>query len=203
MQLLASLHTTSKWLILAALVGVVAGIGAIVFDNVEQYVRHVTLEQVAGYTPAPAAGEHHLFEPSASEFSPWKLLVVLAVGGFLSGILVNLFAPEAEGHGTDAAIEAYHFKRGFVRPIVPLIKLVASALTIGTGGSGGREGPIAQIGAGFGSYLATILKLPTRDRRILLAVGMGAGIGAIFAHRWQERCSPLKYSIAARILKLR
>ena len=61
--------------------------------------------------------------------------------------------PEAEGHGTDAAIAAYHEHDGYIRPRVPLIKLVASALTIGSGGSGGREGPIAQIGAGFGSLL--------------------------------------------------
>ena len=104
----------------------------------------------------------------------------MAVGGLLSGLLVFTFAPEAEGHGTDAAIAAFHHKRGYIRPIVPIIKLLASALTIGSGGSGGREGPIAQIGAGFGSFFGTRLKLPARDRRILLAVGMGAGIGAIF-----------------------
>jgi len=115
-----------------------------------------------------------------ASLSPAKLIIALAIGGFLSGLLVNSLAPEAEGHGTDAAIEAFHFKRGFIRPIVPIVKLFASALTIGTGGSGGREGPIAQIGAGFGSFLATSLKLPARDRRILLAVGMGAGVGAIF-----------------------
>ena len=118
--------------------------------------------------------------PHHPEFSPLSLIAVISVGGLLSGLLVIRFAPEAEGHGTDAAIAAFHHKRGFIRPIVPIIKLVASALTIGSGGSGGREGPIAQIGAGFGSYLGTIFKLPARDRRILLAVGMGAGIGAIF-----------------------
>jgi CIC family chloride channel protein len=180
-KFLAHFHTTGKWLILAAMVGVVAGIGAIAFDSLEQGIRRVALEHFAGYTPTRADGEHHLFEPLAdTNLSLLKLVVVLGVGGFLSGVLVNALAPEAEGHGTDAAIEAFHFKRGYIRPIVPIVKLVASALTIGTGGSGGREGPIAQIGAGFGSYLATLLKLPTRDRRILLAVGMGAGIGAIF-----------------------
>ena len=107
----------------------------------------------------------------------------MAIGGLLSGLLVFTFAPEAEGHGTDAAIAAFHHKRGYIRPIVPIIKLLASAITIGTGGSGGREGPIAQIGAGFGSFFGTRLKLPARDRRILLAVGMGAGIGAIFRAR--------------------
>ena len=67
-----------------------------------------------------------------------------------------------------------------MRARVPLVKIVASALTIGTGGSGGREGPIAQIGAGFGSLLAKLLNMKAADRRILLAAGMGAGIAAIF-----------------------
>src|SRR5581483_12301548 len=69
---------------------------------------------------------------------------------------------------------------GYIRPRVPLIKIIASALTIGTGGSGGREGPIAQIGAGFGSYLGGLLKLRPAERRVLMAAGMGAGIAAIF-----------------------
>lgn len=177
---LSSFHSTGKWLILSAAVGIAAGIGAIAFDALGQAIRHVALERVAGYVAPNADGEHNLFKPPAADFSPLKLVAVLAAGGFLSGLLVNALAPEAEGHGTDAVIEAYHFKRGFIRPIVPAVKLVASALTIGCGGSGGREGPIAQIGAGFGSFLATALKLPTRDQRVLLAVGMGAGIGAIF-----------------------
>lgn len=180
LKLFLPFHTTGKWLILAAIVGVVAGLGAIAFDATEQFIRHVTVEGFAGYTSRAAAGEHHIFGSEGGELSLWRLLLVLAAGGLASGFLVSSFAPEAEGHGTDAAIEAFHFKRGYIRPVVPIIKLFASALTIGTGGSGGREGPIAQIGAGFGSFLATMLKLPTRDRRILLAVGMGAGIGAIF-----------------------
>ncbi len=75
-----------------------------------------------------------------------------------------------------------------MRPIVPVVKIIASALTIGSGGSGGREGPIAQIGAGFGSALAGLLRLRPVERRILLAAGMGAGIGAIFRRRWPAPC---------------
>jgi CIC family chloride channel protein len=98
----------------------------------------------------------------------------------LSGFLVYTLAPEAEGHGTDSAIAAYHFKGGEIRPRVPLVKIVASALTLGSGGSGGREGPIAQIGAGFGSWLGGLLRLRPAERRLLMAAGMGAGIAAIF-----------------------
>ena len=96
--------------------------------------------------------------------------------------LINVFtvAPEAEGHGTDSVIAAYHHPQGQIRPRVPLVKIVASALTIGTGGSGGREGPIAQIGAGFGSLLGNLLRLRAAERRVLMAAGMGAGIAAIF-----------------------
>jgi len=144
------LHTTGKWILLSALVGIVAGCGGIAFQVVDQAVFHFALEGVAGYSPAEAAGEHHLFATQQVQFSPWKLLLVLGAGGLASGWLVYTFAPEAEGHGTDAAIEAFHFKRGYIRPVVPIVKLFASAITIGTGGSGGREGPIAQIGAGFG-----------------------------------------------------
>jgi CIC family chloride channel protein len=130
--------------------------------------------------PKEPAGEHNMFERPTTSFSPWKLVLVMGVGGLISGVIVYTFAPEAEGHGTDAAIEAFHFKRGEIRARIPLIKMLTSAITIGTGGSGGREGPIAQIGAGFGSFLATKLKLSARDRRIMLAAGMGAGIGSIF-----------------------
>jgi len=165
---------------LAVVVGLVAGVGAIAFDALDQTIRHLALERVAGFVPGETAGEHRLFDAVGGDLSPLRLILVLAAGGLLSGALVFSLAPEAEGHGTDAAIAAFHHKRGYIRPVVPLVKLVASALTIGTGGSGGREGPIAQIGAGFGSFLGTILKLSARDRRILLAVGMGAGIGAIF-----------------------
>jgi CIC family chloride channel protein len=105
---------------------------------------------------------------------------VPTVGGLFTGILVYTLAPEAEGHGTDNVIEAYHQRQGLIRPRVPLVKIIASAATIGTGGSGGREGPIAQIGAGFGSYLAGLLRLRPAERRVLMAAGMGAGIAAIF-----------------------
>ncbi|HEY2416207.1 MAG TPA: chloride channel protein [Pirellulaceae bacterium] len=177
---MAIYHSAGKWLLLAAIVGVVAGCGGIAFQIAEQAVYGTLARGFAGFSPKDAAGEGRVDNQAHRELSPLRLLLVLAAGGLAAGFLVQSFAPEAEGHGTDAAIEAYHHKRGVIRPIVPIIKLLASAITIGTGGSAGREGPIAQIGAGFGSFWGTLLKLPARDRRILLAAGMGAGIGAIF-----------------------
>ncbi|MGE4003442.1 MAG: chloride channel protein, partial [Planctomycetaceae bacterium] len=174
---------SGKWIVLSILVGVVAGIGAILFHVAGQVVVHYSLVRFAAYAPREATGEHALFEHglgAGDAFEPWMIVAVMTAGGLLSGWLVYTFAPDAEGHGTDAAIDAFHNKRGFVRARIPAIKTIASAITIGTGGSAGREGPIAQIGAGFGSVLATYLKLSPRDRRIMLAAGMGAGVGAIF-----------------------
>ncbi len=169
-----------KWTVYYVLIGVIAGLGAIVFHYLCQVGIHFFMDFMAGYRPPPPAGEHHLFSPTQTPFNRYMLLLVPALGGLLSGILVYTFAPEAEGHGTDAAIDAYHNKAGFIRARVPLIKTIASALTLASGGSGGREGPIAQIGAGFGSFLATTLKLSDRERRIMMAAGVGAGIGSIF-----------------------
>ena len=164
------------------LVGIIAGLGGVVFSVAGQLVVQVGLEGLAGYRVAGPAGEVHFpWLPSFdSAFRPWMLLLVPTLGGLVSGFLVFRFAPEAEGHGTDSAIAAYHFKGGVIRPRVPLVKIVASAVTLGTGGSGGREGPIAQIGAGFGSWLGGILRLRPAERRLLMAAGMGAGIAAIF-----------------------
>jgi len=174
------LGSVGRGIILAGAVGIVAGFGAIAFHFLCNLVVHYTLAMIAGYETRGPAGESEIFEPLGRPLVPWLLLVVPTLGGLVSGWIVYTFAPEAEGHGTDAAIDAYHNKRGLIRSRVPIIKMITSAITLGTGGSGGREGPIAQIGAGFGSYLATRLKFSDQDRRILLAAGMVAGIGAIF-----------------------
>ncbi|QDV64397.1 chloride channel protein [Crateriforma conspicua] len=174
------LHALGKWILLSLLVGIVAGLGAIIFDFLGQAVVRFSLAQFAGYSPPEAAGEHARFHHETEVVVPWMIVVVMGVGGLVSGWLVYTFAPEAEGHGTDAAIDSFHNKRGRIRTRIPFVKTIASAITLGTGGSGGREGPIAQIGAGFGSWLATRLHLSDRERRIMLAAGMGAGVGAIF-----------------------
>ena len=178
-----------RGIVLAALVGVVAGLGAIVFHLMCLGITTHALGGIAHYEQGGPANEIEWHDLVASEDAtdserrasvPWLLILVPAAGGLLSGFLVYRFAPEAEGHGTDAAIDAYHNRRGVIRARVPLVKMLSSAITLGTGGSGGREGPIAQIGAGFGSYLATRLGLSDAERRSLLAAGLGAGIGAIF-----------------------
>lgn len=108
------------------------------------------------------------------------LPLVTAGGGLLTGLLIYLFCPEAEGHGTDAAIGAWHRRAGALRARVPLVKTLASALTIGSGGSAGREGPTALIAGGVGSLFATWRGRSDADRRMLLLVGAAAGLAAIF-----------------------
>ena len=166
---------------LAAFVGAAAGFGAVLFDYLSSFLVHSVLVRGVGYAPVGPKGEPHLFSSPGRE-SLWivGLLCAPALGGFLSSLLCRRYAPEAGGHGTDAAIDAYHRHGGEIRGRVPLVKALATALCLGFGGSGGREGPIAQIGAGVGSLLGRSLRLSRRQRRILLAAGMGAGVGSIF-----------------------
>lgn len=173
-------RTTGQWLSSFVLIGIIAGCGSILFQVLCEVGSHYLLDFLAGYRPPGPAGEHPLCLPFTTPFRRWMLLVLPTLGGLVSGWLVYTFAPEAEGHGTDAAIDAYHNKGGLIRGRVPIIKTIASAITLTSGGSGGREGPIAQIGAGFGSFLANKLKLSERERRIMLAAGVGAGVGSIF-----------------------
>lgn len=181
---LRTFRATVRWFLLSALVGLVAGLGAVAFYAVSHHLTEFFLGDVAGYHPVPPRGESGIlkgsFDYEAPGIEPWLCVLLPAAGGLLAGLLMMRYAPEARGHGTDGAIEAYHRKGGIIRPAVIWVKAVASALTLGSGGSGGREGPIAQIGAGFGSWLGGRLRLSPRERRILLAAGMGAGVGAIF-----------------------
>jgi CIC family chloride channel protein len=176
----SGIYRVWRWTLLFVGIGVIAGLGAVLFNYLTQLGTHLFLDWMAGYRPPPPPGEPHLLSPTLTPFNRWVLLILPAFGGILSGWIVFTFAPEAEGHGTDAAIKAYHFDRGFIRARVPLVKLIASAITLTTGGSGGREGPIAQTGAGFGSFIATRLGLSDRERRIMMAAGVAAGIGSIF-----------------------
>jgi CIC family chloride channel protein len=175
-----NLHLVGRALAFSSLVGVVAGGGAILFQVLCQIAQHFFLERLVGYRAEGPAGEQPLFPPTPGPLRIWLLPLAPLIGGLITGWIVQRFAPEAAGHGTDEAVEAFHRRGGLIRGRVPIVKTIASAITLGSGGSGGREGPIAQIGAGFGSFLATSLGLRDRDRRILLASGVGAGVGSIF-----------------------
>lgn len=168
-----------RWLILAGLIGAIAGLGAVAFYEALRLATHLLLADLAGYQVPTPAGEGNS-AGSAHYVRAWAIPLVVVLGGIVAGWLVFTWAPEAEGHGTDAAIEAVHHNPRGIRLRAVVIKIVASALTIGSGGSGGREGPTAQISAGFGSLLARLLDLSPEDGRIAVSVGIGSGIGAIF-----------------------
>ena len=169
-----------KWFLLGITIGVVAGLGAVVFYLALKYTAEFLLGYLAGYhlpTPLGEGGSHG----SAGFLRPWAIPLVTTGGALLSAFIVTRLAPEATGHGTDEAIEAVHGDPRSIRFRAVLVKLVASALTIGSGGSAGREGPTAQISAGFSSLLTRRLNLSDEDGRTAVALGIGAGIGAIFA----------------------
>ncbi len=168
-----------KWLLLGSVIGVIAGLGAVAFYETLQVSNWFFLKVLAGYSVPTPIGEGYVH--ASSHFSrPWAIPVVACVGALIGGVLVFRVAPEAEGHGTDAAISAVHHNPRGIRFRTVIVKIIASALTIGSGGSGGREGPTGQISAGFGSLLARLLDLNPTDARIAVSSGIGSGIGSIF-----------------------
>lgn len=171
-------------MILSVVIGIPAGLAAALFNYLIQTCGGFFLGQLGHYWPPLTGGEaeamgHPLLE-HAAPIRRWVLLFLPALGGLVSGWLVYKYAPEAEGHGTDHVIKTFHHQQGRIRMRVPIIKTLASAVTIGTGGAAGREGPVAQIGAGVASNISQMLRLSDRERRILVIAGAGAGIGAIF-----------------------
>ena len=173
------LRILGRTLLHAAAVGLGAGvIGAVFFVGLE-VVQRLLLEDICGYVPLRAAGEG-LFPLRAVHHYRWYLLLCMpAVGAAASG-LVSTLAPETRGGGGDAMIDAFHHGNGIIRRRVMWIKGVASILTLGAGGAGGREGPTMLIGGALGSAVSRWLGISERERRILLVAGVAAGIAAVF-----------------------
>lgn len=169
--------------IYALIVGIVAGFAAILFQLGLEFFQGLMFSDLAGIEITHPKGEKHVFDFDVEEgVEPrrWLILILPAIGGLVSGWLVWKFCPEAGGTGTDAMIDAFHNKVGKISALVPFVKGITTIITLGTGGSSGKEGPVAQIGAGIGSSLATGLGIGVRARRTLLLAGTAAGLGAIF-----------------------
>lgn len=167
--------SVTKWVFFSTLIGFCAGLAAVGFEWLIHVMKHEVFARAFGSAAEGAGGLSGLW---------WLVLLVPAAGGLITGLLVQWLAPEAEGHGTDSVIRSFHHLKGIVRKRVIVLKALTSAITIGTGGSAGQEGPVAQVGAGVGSSLARTFKLSERDRRMFLLSGASAGIGAMF-------CSPM------------
>ncbi len=159
---------------LALVVGVGAGVGAIGF----RYLIVGITELFSGqrdYSAAGHAANHHV--PGLGR---WFVVGAPVLGGLLYGPLVARFAPEARGHGVPEVMLAVAEHGGRIRPRVPVVKALASALTIGSGGSVGREGPIVQIGSALGSVIGQLAQVTERRLRLLVACGAAGGIAATF-----------------------
>jgi len=171
-----------KWILIGFLLGIVAGLGAVALFLSVEFFTGLFLGIGAGYFPPLPGGFQSNLTYTYTLFieRPWAIPLICGLGGLLVGLITTRFSPESEGHGTDAVIDAYHHKSGNIRARVPLVKAVASSITIGSGGSGGTEGPAGQIAAGFGSLIGKLFKLNEDERRIAVAAGLGAGIGSIF-----------------------
>ncbi len=180
LKILAELAYAERWLLISTIIGLGAGYFAYGFYLLLHYTEGF-IAWLLGINAKPfsflydialTAVEHGLRNP--------LVIGLIAAGAGISSLLVYTYAPEAEGHGTDAAISAFHKRAAIISLKVPLIKAAASAATIGFGGSGGVEGPSAQMGAGIGSVLARSLRLPFQARRIALVSGMAAALSALF-----------------------
>lgn len=174
------LRVVGRTLYHAAIVGVAAGLMGAAFFALLELVQRLLLEDLGGYRPLRASGETFLPELGhLAHFRPWLVALLPAAGALVAGICSQL-APETYGGGGDAMINAFHHGDGQVRKRVAWVKTIASIFTLGTGGSGGREGPTMQIGGALGSLCGRLLRVDVAERRILLVSGVAAGIAAVF-----------------------
>ena len=168
-----------RTLLRAALVGVAAGlIGSLFFAGVE-VVQQFVLERLCGYVPLRAAGERIPGEVGLTPFRSWLVWLMPALGALGAGLLSRSRARDAR-RGRRRDHRGLPLPTRLRPPRVPLLKALASILTLGFGGSGGREGPTMQMGGAIGSLVGQFLRVTDRERRILLVAGLAAGMAAVF-----------------------
>jgi len=153
---------------LAVLVGVVGGLGAIVFRKMIEFFQYLFFQVLLPLLTLEVAGVN------------LGVALLPAIGGLIVGPIILRVAPETKGHGVPEVLEAVALKGGFIRTRVAMVKILVSSLTIGSGGSVGREGPIAQIGSSFGSALGQWFNLEESYRKLLVVCGLSAGISSTF-----------------------
>lgn len=157
----------------ALVVGAVTGLGAVGFRDLIGLIHNIFFlgELKVAYNASA-------FDPR----DPWGPFVILApvIGSIGVTWLVSTFAPEARGHGVPEVVDSIYYKMGVIRPVVAVVKSIASALAIGSGAAVGREGPIIQIGSALGSTFGQVVRMTPSQRITLVAAGAGAGIAATF-----------------------
>jgi H+/Cl- antiporter ClcA len=147
--------SVAKWFLLATITGAIVGFSTTVFLKVLNW-SIVLLERHPYY------------------------FVLMPVAFLVSVVLIKNLAPDAEGHGTEKVIEAVHTASGRIKAAVVPVKLVATVVTLACGGSAGKEGPCAQIGAGLASLFADVLRLDDHDRKKIVICGISAGFASVF-----------------------
>lgn len=160
-------------------IGILAGLFACVFAYSLARAEQFTFSFLANLPLSAPPGELH-FNHAQGESNKLILFFLPIFGGILTGLVVYLFCPDAEGTGTDAMIQAFHYKEGKMDTRVPFFKAIATIITLASGGSAGKEGPTAQIGAGVGVVLSKLVNAGARARRTFLLAGTAGGLGAIF-----------------------
>lgn len=164
-------NTASTLLLLGVLVGIGGALGAALFQEL------ITLSTLLFYKDIGDKSFISLIETMPL----WQRVLIPTLGGLLVGIIFKLAkVSEAEGEGVPEVMEALAHKKGTIRPIVAPVKILTAAITLGSGGSAGREGPVIQIGSAIGSMIAQLFKQATPERSLLLAAGAAAGIGGTF-----------------------
>jgi CIC family chloride channel protein len=155
-------------IVVAIVIGILAGFSAIGIRAMIKFFSELSF---------PGTG--NLLENIIA--TPWYLILIIPViGGIIVGPLIYYFAPEAKGHGVPEVMQAILLKGGQIRGRVAVVKALASAITIGTGGSVGREGPIIQIGSSLGSVVGQFLRVSPKRLKTLVGCGAAAGIAAAF-----------------------
>jgi len=155
-------------IVLASIIGILAGFVGIGMKEMIHFVSDLSF-----------SGHGNFLENVIS--TPWYLVLIIpTIGGLLVGGFVNLTAKEAKGHGVPEVMQSILIRGGKIKPKIGIVKAIASAITIGTGGSVGKEGPIIQIGASLGSSIGQFLRVPTSRLKVLVGCGAAAGIAGVF-----------------------
>lgn len=162
-----------RFYLLILLVGIIAGFGAILFRELIALFHNLLFY---GYFSV----DYNVLKHAAESSWGAGIILVPVIGAAIVAFLVKNFAPEAKGHGVPEVMDAIYYHRGIIRPVVAVVKAVASSISIGSGGSVGREGPIMQIGSAFGSTIGQWIKITDWERITLIACGAGGGIAATF-----------------------
>src|ERR1700741_790846 len=166
--------------IYAVVVGVLAGLASMLFS----WLLHFLESFYASFTVQSAEKSETIVQKASFVFQhPTSSVIIVllpAFGGLVAGLIIYVFCKEAKGTGTDEMIDAFHNKEGKIEPKVPFFKALATLFTLPTGGSGGKEGPIAFIGAGIGVLVSNIAQSGARARRTLMLAGTAAGLGSVF-----------------------